>query len=46
MDNLNCKTQAHVRVSEENKLEQKIIAYLKIPLKDWPSDTTLETVKK
>ena len=34
MDNLNCKTQAHARVCEENKLEKmmpiEIILWLKI----------------
>ena len=28
MDDLNCKIQAHVRVSEESKLEEKMNAYL------------------
>ena len=27
MNNLNCKTQAHVRVCKENKLEEKMTAY-------------------
>ena len=34
MDNLNCKTQAHVRVCEENKeLQEKLTAHERILLK-------------
>ena len=39
-----CKTQAHVRVCEENKLEEK--NDYPLSLKDQPSDTTLETVRE
>ena len=48
MDNLNCKTQAHASVCKQNKeLEkEKMTAHYNNFMKDQPSNTTLETLRK
>ena len=48
MDNLNCKTQAHVmkRCAKKLNKKKKDNRPLKILLKDGLYDTTLETVRK
>ena len=48
MDDLNCKTQAHASVCKQNKeLEkEKMTAHYNNFMKDQPSNTTLETLRK